>query len=69
MGTVKNYGMHSDYGNRVIDGLVIAAKEFGWSSTEVVDYLDHISTVRGLHPAGYYSVKRNVCDAIFLETV
>jgi hypothetical protein len=61
--------MDTDYGNRVIDGLVIAAKQLGWSSTEVNLYLDDISTVRGLHGAGSYAVKRNVYDAILLETV
>jgi len=67
MENVMNYGMDTDYGNQVIDGLVIAAKQLGWSFDQVFDYLDDISTVRGLHGAGYYEVKRNVYDAIFLE--
>ncbi len=59
--------MDSDYGNRVIDGLVIAAGQLGWTFDQVFDYLDDISTVRGMHEAGSSIVRQNVYDAIFKE--
>jgi hypothetical protein len=37
MENVMNYGMDTDYGNQVIDGLVIAAKQLGWSFDKVFD--------------------------------
>jgi hypothetical protein len=64
-----NYGMNSDYGNRVIDGIVIAAGQLGWTFDEVFDILDDISTVRGLHEAGDPAVRENVYNAIFVEAV
>ncbi len=64
-----NYGMNSDYGNGVIDGLVIAAGQLGWTFDQVFDYLDDISTVRGLHEAGTREVRQNVYNAIFVEAV
>ncbi len=64
---MRNYGMDSDYGNRVVDGLVIAARELGWTFDEVFDYLDDISTVNKLHCARYYRVKSNVYKAVFVE--
>ena len=66
---MTNYGMYSDYGNRVIDGLVIAAGELGWTFDQVFDYLDDISTVRGMHEAGNPEVRQNVYNAIFVEAV
>lgn len=62
-----NYGMSSDYGNRVIDGLVIAAGQLGWTFDQVFDYLDDISTVRGMHEASDPVVRQNVYNAIFME--
>jgi len=62
-----NYGMFSDYGNRVIDGVVIAAKQLNWSPAEIRDILDDISTVRGLHEAGDTAVREYVYTAIFKE--
>ena len=64
---MKNYGMDSDYGNQVIDGLVIAARELGWSFDQVFDYLDDISAANSLHCARYYKVKSNVYKAVFVE--
>jgi hypothetical protein len=64
---MRNYGMDSDYGNRVIDGLVIAAKELGWTFDEIFDYLDDISTVNRLHCARYHKVKSKVYKAVFVE--
>lgn len=62
-----SYGMFTEYGNRVVDGVVIAAKQIGWSPKEVVDLLDDISTVRGLHEAGDTEVRERVYAAIFKE--
>lgn len=59
--------MDTDYGNRVIDGLVIASKQLGWTFDELFEYLADISTVRGLHEAGHYKVKSNVYKAVFVE--
>ncbi len=62
-----NYGMFSDYGNRVIDGVVIAAKQLNWTPAEVCEIMDDISTVRGLHEAGDTAVREAVSGAIFAE--
>ena len=62
-----NYGMFTDYGNRVIDGVVIAAKQLNWTTAEVRDIMDDISTVRGLHEAGDTAVREAVSRAIFKE--
>ncbi len=64
-----NYGMFTEYGNSVVDGVVIAAKQIGWSPKEVIDILDDISTVRGLHEAGDTEVRERVYAAIFKEAV
>jgi hypothetical protein len=64
---MMNYGMFSDYGNRVVDGVVIGAKQLGWTPLEVRDILDDISTARGLHEAGDTAVREYVYNAIFVE--
>jgi hypothetical protein len=65
MSKAQNYGMFSDYGNQVIDGLVIAAKEIGWTADQVAEFMEDISTVRGLHEANDTVVRENVFKAIF----
>jgi hypothetical protein len=67
MENVMNYGMFTDYGNQVVGGVVIAAKELGWSPVEVRDIMDDISTVRGLHEASDTAVRESVYSAIFME--
>jgi ABC-type uncharacterized transport system ATPase component len=62
---VTHYGMFTEYGNRVIDGVVIAAKALGWSPVEVRDIMDDISTVRGLHEASDTAVREMVYNAVF----
>jgi hypothetical protein len=62
---VPHYGMFTDYGNLVVDGIVIAAKELGWSLAKVIEILDDISTVRGLHEANDTAVREMVYTAIF----
>lgn len=64
-----NYGMFSEHGNRVIDGVVIAAKQLNWSPAEVREIMDDISTVRGLHEAGDTVVREAVSNALFMEAV
>ena len=63
------YGMFTEYGNRVVDGVVIAAKQLGWTAAEVREIMDDISTVRGLHEAGDTAVRERVSAAIFKEAV
>jgi len=65
MSETQNYGMFSDYGNQVIDGLVIAAKQIGWTANQIAEFLEDISTVRGLHEANDTVVRENVYKAIF----
>ena len=60
-----HYGMSTDNGNRVVDGVVIAAKQLHWTLTEVTEIMDMISTVRGLHEAGNTGVRESVNAAIF----
>lgn len=62
-----NYGMFTEYGNQVINGVVIAAKQIGWSLDQVIDIMDDISTMRGLHEAGDTEVRERVYAAIFQE--
>ena len=64
-----NYGMFTEYGNRVVDGVVIAAKQLNWSPEEVIDILKDISTVKGLHEAYDTAVVEYVYEAIFEEIV
>jgi energy-converting hydrogenase A subunit M len=64
-----NYGMFTEYGNRVVDGVVIAAKQLNWSPEEVIDILKDISTVKGLHEAYDTAVVEYVYEAIFEENV
>jgi hypothetical protein len=61
---MKHYGMFTDNGNRVIDGIVIAAKELGWSFDEVLDILFDIATVDGFGEATDTAVKEYVYEAL-----
>ena len=60
-----HYGMITDNGNRVVDGVVVAAKQLNWTPAEVREIMDMISTVRGLHEAGNTAVRESVNAAIF----
>jgi hypothetical protein len=62
---VTHYGMFTDYGNQVVDGVVIAAKELNWSLAQVIEIMEDISTVRGLHEANDTAVREMVYNAIF----
>lgn len=59
-----DYGMFSDRGNRVIDGVVISAKELGWTFAEVLDVLNDISKVTGFEEATDTMVKESVYEAL-----
>ncbi len=60
-----NYGMFTDYGNQVVGGVVIAAKELNWSIAQVIEIMEDISTVRGLHEANDTAVREAVYRAVF----
>ena len=64
-----NYGMFSDRGNRVIDGVVISAKELGWSFEYVLEFLGDIATVEGFEEATDTAVKEYVYEALETEYV
>jgi hypothetical protein len=61
------YGMFTDKGNRIVDGIVIAAKEFGWSFEYVLKILTDLASVEGLEEAMDTAVKEYVYEA--METV
>jgi hypothetical protein len=63
------YGMFTDKGNRIVDGIVIAAKESGWSFEYVLKLLTDLASVEGLEEAMDTAVKEYVYEAIFLEGV
>lgn len=64
METVMNYGMFTDEGNRVVDGIVIAAKELGWSFGDVYRILSVISRAEGLSEATDTAVREYVYKAL-----
>jgi len=59
-----NYGMFTDEGNRVVDGIVIAAKELGWSFGDVYRILSVISRAEGLSEATDTAVRECVYKAL-----
>jgi hypothetical protein len=63
------YGMFTDKGNQIVDGIVIAAKESGWSFEYVLKLLTDLASVEGLEEAMDTAVKEYVYEAIFLEGV
>ena len=58
------FGMFTDRGNRVVHGIVIAAKELDWSFTKVLDLLSDIATVEGFEEATDTSVREYVYEAL-----
>ena len=64
MENVMNYGMFTDEGNRVVDGIVIAAKELGWSFGDVYRILSVISRAEGLSEATDTAVREYVYEAL-----
>jgi len=64
---VMYYGMFTDKGNRIVDGIVIAAKESGWSFEYVLGLLTDLASVEGLEEAMDTAVKEYVYEA--METV
>jgi hypothetical protein len=63
------YGKFTDKGNQIVDGIVIAAKESGWSFEYVLKLLTDLASVEGLEEAMDTAVKEYVYEAIFLEGV
>ncbi len=61
--------MFTDKGNQIVDGIVIAAKESGWSFEYVLKLLTDLASVEGLEEAMDTAVKEYVYEAIFLEGV
>lgn len=61
------YGMFTEKGNQIVDGIVIAAKEFGWSFEYVLKILTDLASVEGLEEAMDTAVKEYVYEA--METV
>ena len=61
---MKHYGMFTDEGNKVVDGIVIAAKELGWSFGEVYRILSVISRAEGLGEATDTAVREYVYEAL-----
>jgi hypothetical protein len=64
MENVMNYGMYTDECNRVVDGIVIAAKELGWSFGDVYRILSVISRAEGLSEATDTAVREYVYEAL-----
>lgn len=61
---MKHYGMFTDEGNRVVDGIVIAAKELGWSFGEVYKILSIISGTENFGEATDTAVCEYVYEAL-----
>ena len=61
---MKNYGMFTDNGNRVVDGIVIFAKEYNYSWECVSDVLTAISKVEGFEEATDTAVRERVYFAM-----
>jgi hypothetical protein len=59
------FGMFTERGNRVIHGIVIAAKELNWSFEEVMDLLNDIATVEEFAEASDTAVREYVYEAIY----
>ena len=57
---MKHYGMFTDEGNRVVDGIVIVAKEFHYSWNCVSDILIKISAIEGFEEANDTAVRESV---------
>jgi len=57
---MRHYGMFTENGNRVIDGIVIVAKKFHYSWNCVSDILTKISEVEGFEEANDTAVRESV---------
>lgn len=63
------YGMFTEYGDEVMNGLVIASKQLGYTREEVIEIMEDISTVRGMHEANDTVVRERVIGAIFGSSI
>jgi len=59
------FGMFTERGNRIVHGIVIAAKELNWSFDEVMDLLNDIATLEEFAEASDTAVREYVYEAIF----
>ena len=59
------YGMFTERGNRIVDGIVIAAKELNWSFDVVMDLLNDIAKVEEFAEASDTAVREYTYEAIF----
>jgi len=57
---MKHYGMFTENGNRVIDGIVIFAKEYHYTWECISEVLTKISKVEGFEEANDTAVRENV---------
>ena len=60
---MRHYGMFTAEGNKVVDGIVIAAKELGWSFGDVYRILSVISRAEGFGEATDTAVREYVYEA------
>lgn len=63
------YGMFTENGNRVIDGIVTFAKEYNYSWSCVDEILTKISKIEGFEEATDTAVREYVYEALMEETV
>lgn len=59
------FGMFTERGNRVVHGIIVAAKELGWGFDEVMDLLNDIATVEEFAEASDTAVREYVYEAIY----
>ena len=59
-----NYGMFTENGNRVIDGIVIVAKKYNYTWECVDEILTKISKVEGFEEATDTAVREYVYEAL-----
>lgn len=59
------YGMFTEHGNRVVDGIVIVAKEQNWSWDFVNGLLTQLSNLDDFAEATDTAVREYVYEAIF----
>ncbi len=57
---MRHYGMFTENGNRVIDGIVIFAKEFNYTWECISEVLTKISEVEGFEEANDTAVRESV---------
>lgn len=59
------FGMFTERGNRVVHGIIVAAKELDWDFGEVMDLLGDIATLEEFAEATDTAVREYVYEAIY----